>query len=54
MTEIVNEELLTPIQSLDQVPSVCIHGTTHDAWLHIRQEGLSRQCRRHIHMATGL
>ena len=32
----------------------CFHGTTLEAWNLIRESGLSRMARQHIHMATGI
>ncbi len=52
---IVFEELLTSI-SRDKLEGLTIiHGTNTDAWEnHIRQEGLSKMNRNHIHFASGL
>ncbi|KAI9477068.1 RNA 2'-phosphotransferase, Tpt1 [Zychaea mexicana] len=45
------EELLERIT--DTLP-VVVHGTSLDSWQQIRQQGLSRMERHHIHCATGL
>lgn len=37
----------------DEIP-VAVHGTYHDAWRIIREMGLSRMSRQHIHLAAGL
>ena len=44
---------LKPITSAEQAP-VCIHGTYHAAWAHIKKTGLSKMSRQHIHFATGV
>jgi 2'-phosphotransferase len=50
------EKLLTRLEAaeLETLP-VIVHGTYTDPWTqHIRQEGLKRMNRQHIHCATGL
>lgn len=44
---------LRPIPSAKEVPCV-VHGTQLRSWDQIRQQGLSRMQRNHIHFATGL
>eukprot|EP00918_Siedleckia_nematoides_P035862 GHVU01077921.1.p1 GENE.GHVU01077921.1~~GHVU01077921.1.p1 ORF type:complete len:212 (+),score=16.88 GHVU01077921.1:70-705(+) len=44
--------LCTQVASPDEVPT-CIHGTSRKAWFKIRNAGLSRRGRVHIHMAAG-
>jgi len=48
----VKELELTPITSPGEVPCV-VHGTSKAAWNRIRQQGLSRMERNHIHFAPG-
>ena len=48
---ISNSWLLTRIT---EPLSVCVHGTTLEAWNLIKINGLSRMSRQHIHMATGV
>ena len=48
---ISNSWLLTRIT--EPLP-VCVHGTTLEAWNLIKNTGLSRMSRQHIHMATGV
>ena len=54
-TTIDPHTLLTPIttDNVDQFPYV-VHGTTHKFWPLIKQTGLNRMARTHIHMAVGL
>lgn len=48
------EELdLTPVTSAAEIP-IAVHGTDMSAWNHIKNEGLSKMARNHIHMAKGL
>lgn len=48
------EELLTRIDETN-LPTTCVHGTTHGAWvLIVASGGLKRMTRQHIHFATGL
>jgi RNA:NAD 2'-phosphotransferase (TPT1/KptA family) len=50
------EKLLTRMEAADlETLPVIVHGTYTDPWTqHIRQEGLKRMNRQHIHCATGL
>ena len=48
---ISNSWLLTRIT--EPLP-VCVHGTTLEAWNLIKNTGLSRMSRQHIHMASGI
>lgn len=48
---ISNSWLLTRIT--EPLP-VCVHGTTPEAWNLIKNTGLSRMSRQHIHMAIGI
>jgi 2'-phosphotransferase len=50
------EKLLTRLEAAElEKLSVIVHGTYTDPWTqHIRQEGLKRMKRQHIHCATGL
>lgn len=47
---------LKPLVSIDDFPNgIAVHGTTKRAWLNgIKDQGLSRMKRNHIHMASGL
>jgi 2'-phosphotransferase len=55
-TEISSDELLQRLNPEELASiDVIVHGTTLDAWeQHIRQQGLCRMKRNHIHFATGL
>lgn len=50
-----SDELLTELttEAAKELPMI-VHGTYWKAWPIIREEGLSRMSRQHIHMATGL
>jgi 2'-phosphotransferase len=50
------EKLLTRLEAVElETLSVIVHGTYTDPWTqHIRQEGLKRMKRQHIHCASGL
>lgn len=50
------EKLLTRLEAAElETLSVVVHGTYTDPWTqHIRQEGLKRMNRQHVHCATGL
>ena len=50
--EAVEDAMHTAIQTADDLP-VCIHGTYYAAWEAIKEHGLCRMGRRHIHMAVG-
>ncbi|XP_058016079.1 tRNA 2'-phosphotransferase 1 [Ahaetulla prasina] len=45
---------LTPLQTLQDFPETVAHGTLLCHWPAIRQRGLSRMGRTHIHLAPGL
>ncbi|KAM3825017.1 tRNA 2'-phosphotransferase 1 isoform 2-T2 [Vipera latastei] len=45
---------LTPLQTLQDFPETVAHGTLLRHWPAIRQHGLSRMGRAHIHLAPGL
>jgi 2'-phosphotransferase len=49
--KIPDNVLLTKIET--PVP-VCVHGTDRKSWLTIKDKGLSRMKRKHIHLASGL
>ncbi|KAG8923431.1 hypothetical protein FRC01_012767 [Tulasnella sp. 417] len=49
----VEELELTPVTSAAEIP-IAVHGTDMSAWNHIKNEGLSKMARNHIHMAKGL
>lgn len=49
----VAELELTKITSADEAP-VVVHGTYRRAWQLIKDQGLSRMKREHIHFASGL
>ncbi|KAI8805311.1 phosphotransferase KptA/Tpt1 [Cladochytrium replicatum] len=51
--ETVSDLELVPL-SIDTVPETVVHGTTRRAWGTIRNEGLCRMGRLHIHFAVGL
>ena len=51
MEHIKSESLLTPITNPAEHP-VCIHGTYYKAWAMIRNTGLNKMKRGHIHMAS--
>ncbi|TKX18835.1 tRNA 2'-phosphotransferase-like protein [Elsinoe australis] len=49
-----SESLLTKIDQ-SNMPTTCIHGTTHHAWtLIVSTGGLKRMTRQHVHFAAGL
>ncbi|XP_070622330.1 tRNA 2'-phosphotransferase 1 isoform X2 [Erythrolamprus reginae] len=50
----VPELELTPLQTLQDFPETVAHGTLLRHWPAIRQHGLSRMGRTHIHLAPGL
>ncbi|KAG8146772.1 hypothetical protein E2320_013888, partial [Naja naja] len=50
----VPELELTPLQNLQDFPETVAHGTLLRHWPAIRQRGLSRMGRAHIHLAPGL
>uniref|UniRef100_A0A670ZIU7 2'-phosphotransferase n=1 Tax=Pseudonaja textilis TaxID=8673 RepID=A0A670ZIU7_PSETE len=50
----VPELELTPLQDLQDFPETVAHGTLLRHWPAIRQRGLSRMGRTHIHLAPGL
>ncbi|KAF2222749.1 phosphotransferase KptA/Tpt1, partial [Elsinoe ampelina] len=51
---IESESLLTKIDETN-IPSICVHGTTHRAWTLIAESGgLKRMTRQHVHFAAGL
>uniref|UniRef100_A0A8C5RV77 2'-phosphotransferase n=1 Tax=Laticauda laticaudata TaxID=8630 RepID=A0A8C5RV77_LATLA len=50
----VPELELTPLQNLHDFPETVAHGTLLRHWPAIRQRGLSRMGRTHIHLAPGL
>ncbi|XP_026549692.1 tRNA 2'-phosphotransferase 1, partial [Notechis scutatus] len=50
----VPELELTPLQDLRDFPETVAHGTLLRHWPAIRQRGLSRMGRTHIHLAPGL
>lgn len=54
ITSVDEEQLLTRIESAEQCPSCVVHGTYHSCWPAIREQGLSRMSRTHVHMAKGL
>ncbi|XP_027711768.1 tRNA 2'-phosphotransferase 1 isoform X2 [Vombatus ursinus] len=45
---------LTPLRTPQHLPPVLVHGTYRRHWPSIRQEGLSRRGRTHIHLSPGL
>jgi len=46
---------LTPILSVSEIPTkTAVHGTSIVAWNSIRQEGLNKMNRNHIHLAQGV
>ncbi|KAK9462009.1 phosphotransferase KptA/Tpt1 [Lipomyces oligophaga] len=47
------QRLLTAVTDAVQVP-IAVHGTSIKAWESIRQSGLSKMKRNHIHLASGL
>ena len=55
MTTVDAEKLLTPLTlaDLDSYPYV-VHGTTAHAWPMIKNTGLNKMGRNHIHFAIGL
>jgi 2'-phosphotransferase len=46
-----DDELLVPIEDASEVP-MAVHGTTRAAWDVIRDAGLNRMRRNHIHVAV--
>ena len=50
---LILEKILSPIQDAQEIP-VLIHGTTPHAWRLIRESGLNRMRRSHIHFSTGV
>ncbi|KAG8727216.1 hypothetical protein FRC12_022696 [Ceratobasidium sp. 428] len=48
----VDDLELKPVAAPTEVPCA-VHGTTLEAWQHIRSQGLSRMQRNHIHLASG-
>ncbi|KAG1666731.1 tRNA 2'-phosphotransferase 1 [Nymphon striatum] len=51
---IKNEELLTNLSEITDVPENVIHGTYLKNWQRIKKVGLSRMKRNHIHFSVGL
>ena len=52
--KVESEGLLQPVTAED-IPSTCVHGTTHAAWpLILASGGLKPMGRNHIHFASGL
>ena len=47
------DDLLTPITDASQFPIV-VHGTKRKSWASIKEQGLCRMTRNHIHFATAL
>ncbi|XP_072495053.1 tRNA 2'-phosphotransferase 1 isoform X2 [Notamacropus eugenii] len=45
---------LTPLRTPQDLPPILVHGTYRRHWPSIRQEGLSRRGRTHIHLSPGL
>ncbi|XP_043825922.1 tRNA 2'-phosphotransferase 1 isoform X2 [Dromiciops gliroides] len=45
---------LTPLRTSQDLPPILVHGTYRRHWPSIRQEGLSRRGRTHIHLSPGL
>lgn len=46
---------LQPVNSPSDIPTgIAVHGTTRKAWDSIREQGLSRMTRNHIHLAQGV
>lgn len=54
MSGVSDKGLLTPIATIDDMPSQVIHGTFDNKWPIIKEQGLSRLKRNHIHFAAGL
>ncbi|CAM9456104.1 unnamed protein product, partial [Ascophyllum nodosum] len=50
---ILEEQLLTRIDRAEDIP-ICVHGTSLAIWPSIRENGLHRMNRMHIHFAAGL
>ncbi|KAI9067962.1 hypothetical protein FKP32DRAFT_1698795 [Trametes sanguinea] len=44
-----------PIKSVSDIPTgIAVHGTTKKAWESIKEQGLSKMTRNHIHLAQGV
>ncbi|CAD7973122.1 unnamed protein product [Amoebophrya sp. A25] len=54
MKNIQDEELLEKIESADRLKGHAIHGTYMVHWPFIREQGLSKAARNHIHLAQGM
>ncbi|KAF7796824.1 hypothetical protein EIP86_008008 [Pleurotus ostreatoroseus] len=53
--KMVTDLELRTIQSIDDIPSkTAVHGTSLEAWEHIKTQGLSKMRRNHIHLAQGM
>ncbi|XP_074087282.1 tRNA 2'-phosphotransferase 1 isoform X2 [Macrotis lagotis] len=50
----VSDLELTPLSTSQDLPPILVHGTYWRHWPSIRQEGLSRRGRTHIHLSSGL
>lgn len=49
-----DEAMLTRLTEDDDAVTEAVHGTTMAAWATIRDQGISRMRRRHVHLAMGL
>lgn len=49
-----SDSLLTAIRDVNDIPNICVHGTTQSNLESILANGLSRMSRVHIHFAIGL
>lgn len=56
ISTVVSDELLKELKTEDEILAypTCVHGTYLSAWPTIKEKGLSKMARRHIHFASNL